>query len=90
MTERIFVKLYIGGFYWKLWIPVLVQMVENIMSILHKCLPNFVTNFITSITIDIIVTSASCITMVTFVTKIISAAVILMVVKVASVLMVTR
>jgi hypothetical protein len=60
------------------------------MGILHECLRNFVTNSVTSITIDINVTSASCITMVTFDTKIKSAAVILMVAKVASVSVVTR
>lgn len=68
----------------------MVQMVENIMSILHECLRTFVTNFFTSITIDIIVTSVSTITMVTFITKFKSAAVILMVAEVASVPMVAR
>jgi len=60
------------------------------MGILHECLRTFVTNFVTSITINIIVTSASNITKVTFVTKVKSAAVILVVAKVVSVPMVTR
>jgi len=45
-------------------------MVENIMGILHDCLRTFVTNFVASITIDIIVTLASSNIMVTFVTKV--------------------
>jgi hypothetical protein len=60
------------------------------MGMLHECPLTFVTNFVTNITTDFIVTSASCITMVTFVTKVKNAAVILTVCKVASVPMVTR
>lgn len=60
------------------------------MSILRDCLRTFVTNFVASITIDFIAASASCIEMVTFVTKVKSAAVIVTIAKVVIVPMVTR